>query len=435
MDPESDILTSLKSNVCKYFSQKCTSNKCKLISCHTSHLNTAGGDGLDLVRDISVSCCKVPSIVQLHFQKLKRTDSFSRTIGDTEPEEEAVISDLINHSRSWPLVLKQCTLQKERFVMHVDRALAFKTALHIILSQGHHYGCGAQKCQGVLLTSDVTDNDVDSLDLTQYRVQIIREMLSSLLTAAGYGLVSDKNEKECLLFHVTSRHVCDIPSDCVRVLCGVVLNRKQGTKEKEMLVKDYVGLRSKDVKMRSCSEVDQEQTERRKLSRVGLRVELLSVRPNQPVSLDVQPGDDRSNKAVPILYTCARIAVLRKRFEELVEEGVYPPLLPLEEVDFSLLVKEEEWQLLYGCLLAFPSLLQECVEHIKTAQPQPHLLYRFLINLCRHYSVYYNFVRILVKPEKQVLNTMFARLYLLQAVECVLHNALNILGIEPVTKM
>jgi hypothetical protein len=41
-----------------------------------------------------------------------------------------------------------------------------------------------------------------------------------------------------------------------------------------------------------------------------------------------------------ILYNCARLAALLRQFEEKVQSGYYPQLIPFEEVDFLLLSKE-----------------------------------------------------------------------------------------------
>jgi len=41
-----------------------------------------------------------------------------------------------------------------------------------------------------------------------------------------------------------------------------------------------------------------------------------------------------------ILYNCARLATLLRQFEEKVQLGYYPQLIPYEEVDFLLLSKE-----------------------------------------------------------------------------------------------
>jgi hypothetical protein len=44
--------------------------------------------------------------------------------------------------------------------------------------------------------------------------------------------------------------------------------------------------------------------------------------------------------AVFILYNCARLAALLRQFEEKVQLGYYPQLIPYEAVDFLLLSKE-----------------------------------------------------------------------------------------------
>ncbi|CAG2057783.1 unnamed protein product, partial [Timema podura] len=43
-----------------------------------------------------------------------------------------------------------------------------------------------------------------------------------------------------------------------------------------------------------------------------------------------------------VLYNCARLAAIRKQFDDKVAEGYYPHLIPLQDVDFSLLKQETE---------------------------------------------------------------------------------------------
>jgi len=47
-----------------------------------------------------------------------------------------------------------------------------------------------------------------------------------------------------------------------------------------------------------------------------------------------------------ILYNCARLAALLRQFEEKVQLGYYPQLIPYEEVDFLLLSKEVSYLIL-----------------------------------------------------------------------------------------
>jgi arginyl-tRNA synthetase len=54
--------------------------------------------------------------------------------------------------------------------------------------------------------------------------------------------------------------------------------------------------------------------------------------------------------AVFILYNYARVAAILRQFEEKVQLGYYPQLIPFEEVDFLLLSKEVSYLSFLNCI-------------------------------------------------------------------------------------
>ena len=51
-----------------------------------------------------------------------------------------------------------------------------------------------------------------------------------------------------------------------------------------------------------------------------------------------------------VMYQHARMSCLLASFQQRVDEGIYPALLP-EDTDLGLLVEEEEWTLVFAFLL------------------------------------------------------------------------------------
>lgn len=140
-----------------------------------------------------------------------------------------------------------------------------------------------------------------------------------------------------------------------------------------------------------------------------------------------------------VLYNYARLCTLFANFEKSVVSGVYPPLPPAEESDYSLLKEEEEWKLLFNYILPFPSLVKNCIRHFSLQSPQAHVqthrACQFLTSLSRDFSVYYSRIHVLGEPREHLLALMFARLHLLQAIKQVLLNTLRLLDIEPPLQM
>lgn len=123
-----------------------------------------------------------------------------------------------------------------------------------------------------------------------------------------------------------------------------------------------------------------------------------------------------------ILYNVARLQKLLSTFEHQAATGFYNRLPAVEHIDFgllkeevcshffvteclvfcclfhhifSLIRKQEEWQMLYVYVIGFPSMLERCVGGIDNGQISIHLLCIFLNNLAALFSVYYHRVKIL----------------------------------------
>jgi hypothetical protein len=64
--------------------------------------------------------------------------------------------------------------------------------------------------------------------------------------------------------------------------------------------------------------------------------------------------------AVFILYNCARLAAILRQFEEKVQLGYYPQLIPYDEVDFLLLSKEVSYLSILNCVENVAKHLLQC---------------------------------------------------------------------------
>ncbi|XP_032239941.2 DALR anticodon-binding domain-containing protein 3 isoform X2 [Nematostella vectensis] len=110
-----------------------------------------------------------------------------------------------------------------------------------------------------------------------------------------------------------------------------------------------------------------------------IKIQLMAAAQNSNITLDISENSQDFRQATFLLYNSARLSKLFQKFEDGVTQGLYPSLPSIDQVDFSLLRDEE---------------------------PRPHLF-----------------------------PLMFARLYLIKAIQQVLHNCLALLEIEPLTQM
>ncbi|KAJ8971368.1 hypothetical protein NQ317_016563, partial [Molorchus minor] len=95
----------------------------------------------------------------------------------------------------------------------------------------------------------------------------------------------------------------------------------------------------------------------------------------------------------------------------------------------------EEWELFYVYILQFPITIKSCIKDIEKGIINPQYLVSFLSSLCSIFSAYYRRVRILTDPREHLYAVLYARIYLLKALQCVFHNTLHILNIDPIKEM
>ncbi|XP_065179592.1 uncharacterized protein LOC135810053 [Sycon ciliatum] len=152
-------------------------------------------------------------------------------------------------------------------------------------------------------------------------------------------------------------------------------------------------------------------------------------------------GVQDSKEGAFAMYNYARLHTLFANFEKAVAAGTYPPLPALDEIDFTLLTDEAEWQLLLTGVAGYADCLLEVFpgDDMYTALQCADGLYVqcslnkvcvFLASFCRDLSSYYSRVHVLEEPSPHRFPVIFARLYLLQACQKVLANALGLLKIE-----
>lgn len=97
--------------------------------------------------------------------------------------------------------------------------------------------------------------------------------------------------------------------------------------------------------------------------------------------------------AVKVLYNRSRVWCILENFQTGVESQLYPALPPLESTDFALLKHDAELIIIRKYVSGFTDLVKKCDEkHLPKIIPN---LWRFLLLLSQHYSVYYSSVRTL----------------------------------------
>lgn len=449
MIDENSLLSLFYNDICGYFLGSCGSGKCCLVKKHKRKLSTDCDFSVTLNYDahrkhinllpknnILFSASPHESVeyedLACYFSDVVKVDSHT---------SQKVIKKLTELSCSWPLTIYKCHIEYDKLCLFLDKGRAFQNLLPYILSKGKLYGRSGICEEEVLVSTDQDQEDEWMINMTGYRVRLIGKVIKNLLIHLGYSVSQESSSATKKHYHVSSKSVVGGTSNDV-IFCGAVIDVKKKCKERGTNLKDYLRQRCNELRTMSRhkhgAKVDSESWDDyfQKIGKATIQIDLVSVRPSRALNLNFQEDCHDTNRSASfILYNCARLAAIQEQFEKMSSENIYSPLIPVEEVDFSLLVKEDEWELLTSYLLMYPHVLQSTLEHLDDGKPMPNLICNFLYSLCGCYSSYYRRVRILTEPREQLLPVMFARIYLLKAIEVVLHNGLQLLDIEPVRYM
>ncbi|KAM6121024.1 LOW QUALITY PROTEIN: DALR anticodon-binding domain-containing protein 3 [Pterocles gutturalis] len=179
------------------------------------------------------------------------------------------------------------------------------------------------------------------------------------------------------------------------------------------------------------------------LTVAAIRFEMLSTAHRSQITLDLEDSSistKGTKSGAFVMYNCARLATLFDTYQRAVERGMYPPLPPPSELNFSCLREEGEWLLLFHYLLPFPEVLQQAAQLPPPSKgiritANTEAVCKFLIQLSMDFSSYYNRVHILGEPFPHLFDQMFARLRLLGAVRDVFHSALATLHLPPLSQI
>ncbi|KAK3772579.1 hypothetical protein RRG08_017116 [Elysia crispata] len=160
------------------------------------------------------------------------------------------------------------------------------------------------------------------------------------------------------------------------------------------------------------------------LTDASIKIDILGNACSSPLTLENAASDRgaESRLGAFILYNTARLSTLLQKFDQAVEEGFYPALPPLDQINWALLREEEDWELVYVYIASFPELVSQSVECVYPAEGKlsakihTHKVTNFLVSFSKCLSTHYSRYHILTGRESHLLPLMYARLYMMKAV-------------------
>lgn len=418
------MLVDLEVNFCESLSKFITGNNIinrSIIKKHNEHLLKNG----DFSLPNSLKFWSQQEFVKCSKRKTADKSTLLDYIGKD-------INDFIRESEHWCLQICKIALRLEYLHFYLDR----RKAIGQFLLNGE---TNCKRVKEILQTpihNVLLDNYCNqSTDLTSLRVMIVKEAVENLYK------ISKSNDA---VVYITGKSTNKGPEGCYNVLCGSVLNTKTGNKETSLSADDYIKARHTEMTLIAQHKygvrISSESKWKDFLEHLGnsaVTFELLQIKPSNCIKVNFECSSSGSSKgAAFVLYNCARLESILRAYNGKVIEGSYPSLPPMNEVDFSLLIDEDEWTLLFIYIFGFPSLISgSVIMNGKLCEFRPHNICNFLSSMVRVFSQYYRKIRILTEPRTHLQPVMFARLYLLKILNETLKTCLAIINIKSVSQM
>jgi len=361
--------------------------------------------------------------------------AFLSTAADCFPDfsSSSVIAKA-NEFLVWPL--RSARVEKSTLFLRLDRGAFLKRVISSVVKNGietEQKEVGTQK--PVLYSVQNCELLRDSHELSKVRVSQVCAVVARLLHKCGH-LVDKKTttgDEKCIIKTGCSdaKHLSVCDSDV-----GLQVGHTVDGATKRIDGRHFAAVYSDFY--RALSSVAEERDDKlcdRKIhlaTSAEIQFQLLAKQLKVPVTLDPSKRLDASF----VLYNNARIVQIFRAFRQ-----NYPPevqhLPDVDEVDFTSLVEDEEWDLVFHFVLPYADYIESFADRQVTADKLQNVnkICSLLLGSANCFSKYYRRVRILRDPQPHLLTVMYARLYLILALRIVNEHAFDILGIRALKQM
>ncbi|CAK9824285.1 DALR anticodon-binding domain-containing protein 3 [Anthophora retusa] len=351
-----------------------------------------------------------------------------------------VLQLLITSSNNWSMKIEKYTLEKERVCLFLQRTPLIENSIKAAINHKSDFG-KTLSLNKVFTLKSLQDKESE---LTTIRLCLIQSVTENVLNQYGCKVSEEHSDNK---FVFTTKSQGNVEKNYEKYVCGVVKNTETNCKETNLRWQDYI--KNKVAELKELNEQKYFETQEcivkaedyfiEKLAQATATFELLSAKPSRPVFIGCNFATDKNTTntkgASFILYNTARITAIIERYNDKKLRGEYPELVHINDVDFSLLKQEEEWELVYNFIIGYQGMIKDCLKLKPTFQINPQIICIFLSRLCQKFSIYYRRIRILTEAYDHLIPTMIARIYMLYALQIVLQNALALLNITPVSRM
>ncbi|KOC60666.1 DALR anticodon-binding domain-containing protein 3 [Habropoda laboriosa] len=372
-----------------------------------------------------------------HFLHVRNNDTDNKTGADIANQ---VLQLLISFTNNWSMKIEKSLLEKERVCLFLQRTPLIENSIKAAVNCKCDFG-KILSHNKVFSLKSLQDKESE---LTTARLHLIQSVTEKVLNQYGCEVSEEHSDRK---FIFTTKSQGNMEKNYEKYVCGVVKNTETNCKEINLKWQEYIKNKVEELKelneqkyfeAQECT-MKAEDYFLEKIAQATVKFELLSAKPSRPVLIGCNFATDKSptntKGASFILYNAARITAIIDKYNDKRLRGEYPNLVHINDVDFSLLKQEEEWELVYNFIIGYQEMIKDCLKLDPIFQTNPQVICIFLSRLCQKFSIYYHRIRILTEAYDHLIPTMIARLYMLYALQIVLQNALSLLDITPVSRM
>ncbi|XP_014280387.1 uncharacterized protein [Halyomorpha halys] len=320
------------------------------------------------------------------------------------------------------------------FALFLSRSGCFLNGLKDVEMLGSKYGYNSMFINKVFRFS-VVEKVSHPDSLINLRLKLTENLVKNVICACGgsFDLCNNK-VNETISIKVTNKNSYD--NDSINIMVGTVI-----TDSPSITLDSYKSIRMTDIMALCDHKLDPVNVleESNKILNTSIVFDLLQCNVQRSVTLNL--NEEESDKktsckgSIFVLYNYARLFSLCARFDDEVTAEVYPALPELQNIDFSVLSLDDEWQIMFDLILYWPSVVKKSIIDIKSGRPKLHLILDFLKKMSTTFSQYYHRTRILTEPRIHLLPALFARMRLLKSLLQVYQNAFKLIDVAPLQKM
>lgn len=344
--------------------------------------------------------------------------------------EDAKIA-LKSQSSTWIISIDDISIINNHCCIKLNRTQVFELSLRKL---NENFG---RLEKNELETVSIEIENQEDMSVTQHRVQIVEKVVRNLVKYSRFVQVDDPEiaKHKILVTSKSNPKKCEESmSNRKLILCGPVVDAKDN-KISSTSSQDFIQLRMKDMHLIAIHKygirVKDDKSFHNLIQRLGesaAKLDLLEVKHSSALKLTGDP------KKAFILYNSARMETLLEKFAEKEQEGYYEKLPKIEDIDFSHLKEDEEWDLM-KLVLSFPDIIERAINDLPQGYVSIQILHKFLNSLVSIFSIYYRRVRLLTENRSQLMPSLYAKIHFLKLVRKIFNETLAIFDIQPVAFM